>query len=263
MTFPLPLRSPLWRRASRVVERDLLVYRRIWWVLVSGLVEAPLYLLSLGFGVGALVGTLTANGHRVSYASFVAPALMASAAMSGALVDSTFNLFEEIRYLRIYDSVLGTPLDVINIVLGENAWAVLRGLIYAIPFGVLMALLQLTSVSAALLAIPVASFVSFAFAGSGCFAMTFAFRWEDLEFIELARMPVFLFSATFYPVSLYPGPLRVLAELSPLTRGVDLMRSLTLHSLGWNMAIDAAYLLAVGTIGLVAASRRLSRQLRT
>src|SRR3990170_517045 len=81
-------------RAGRLVERNILVYRRIWLVLVSGFFEPLFYLLGIGFGIGSLVGTVPGlEGQALSYAAFVAPAMMASSAMNGAIYDSTFNVF--------------------------------------------------------------------------------------------------------------------------------------------------------------------------
>jgi lipooligosaccharide transport system permease protein len=240
----------------------VLQYRRLWWVLASGLFEPFFYLLGIGFGVGSLVGAVALGGGRtVGYAVFVAPALMASTAMNGAIYDATFNLFFKLNYAKTYDAVLATPLGVRDIAVGEMAWSLLRGAIYAAGFVAVMALLGLLASPWAALSIPAAVLVSFAFAGAGSAATTFMRSWQDFDLVNLALIPLFLFSATFYPITVYPEPLRSLVALSPLYHGVDLLRSLTTGAIGPSALLDVAYLLLMGAAGLAVTSRRLQRLL--
>ena len=119
---------PFAPRADRLVERNVMNYRRTWLVLVSGFLEPLFYLLGIGFGIGALVGTVTGpNGVTIPYSVFVAPGLLASSAMNGAIYDSTFNLFFKLRYAKTYDAILSTPLGINDIAVGEIAWALIRG----------------------------------------------------------------------------------------------------------------------------------------
>ncbi|MBO0683205.1 MAG: ABC transporter permease [Candidatus Dormibacteraeota bacterium] len=255
----LPL--PVGRRADRVLERHITRYRRLWLFFTTGVVEPVFYLLAIGFGVGGLVGTVSLGGHAFSYPVFVAPALMASAAMNGAIMDSTFGLFYKLKYAKTYDAMLATPIAVDDIALGEVAWSVMRGLIYSSAFIVLMAALRLVVSPWALLAVPAAALVGFTFAAVGCAGATFLRSWNDFDILMLILLPLFLFSATFYPVTVYPPPVRVLVELTPLYRSVDLLRALTTGSLGWSMVADVVYLLALGGLGLAVTGRRLGRLL--
>ena len=132
-----PGRDP---RRSRLVERNVMVYRRTWIVLVSGFFEPVFYLLAIGFGLGGLVGPVVLpGGQTVPYAVFVAPGLLASSAMNGAIYDSTFNIFFKLRYAKTYDAMLSTPMAVPDVAVGEIAWALIRGTLYAIGFLVAMA----------------------------------------------------------------------------------------------------------------------------
>jgi lipooligosaccharide transport system permease protein len=159
--------------------------------------------------------------------------------------------------------MLATPVGVADIAAGEVIWALARGAIYGTAFLLVMLVVGLVMSPWAILAVPGAVLIGFAFASIGCAATSFARNWQDFDLILLFQMPIFLFSATFYPASIYPGPIRVLAEISPLTRGVDLLRGLTTGLLSPTMAIDAAYLIALGLVGIAITSRRLGRVLLT
>ena len=116
------------RRAARLIERNVMVYRRIWMILVSGFFEPLFYLLSIGVGIGKLVGDVTLpDGQAIEYTAFVAPALLASSAMNGAVYESTMNVFDKLKWRKIYDAILATPVGAGDIALGEIGWALLRG----------------------------------------------------------------------------------------------------------------------------------------
>jgi lipooligosaccharide transport system permease protein len=247
------------RHAFRLVERNFLVFRhsRGWLVILSGFFEPLLYLAGIGFGVGALVG----NVGTVRYSVFVAPALMASSAMNGAVNETTFNMFYKLRYLKLYDTVLSTPLRILDVALGEVIWALMRSAAYSAGFVVVMALLGLVVSPWAALAAPAALLISIAFAGAGVATTTFMRSWQDFAAVQIVLLPLFLFSGTFYPVSSYPGPLRVVVELTPLYHGVHMLRGLTTGDVGAAILLDALYLGAMGLICVVVASRRLDRLL--
>ena len=130
------------RRSLRLIERNLYVYKHGWMVLLSGFFEPLFYLLGIGFGLGALIGTIPGpGGQPISYQLFVAPALLASAAMNGAINESTFNFFFKLNYNKTFTSILSTPLSPGDIAVGELGWALIRGGLYAIGFmGVMLVL---------------------------------------------------------------------------------------------------------------------------
>ncbi len=250
------------RRAQRLVERNLMVYRRTWIIILSGFFEPLLYLFGIGYGVGSLVGRVQdAGGHMVGYAVFVAPALMATAAMNGAIFDSTFNLFEKIKYRRTYDAILATPVTTGDVALGEVTWAVMRGSIYSTGFIVVIVALRLVASPTAILALPAAVLIGFTFAAVGTAITTFIRKWEDFDLVQLALVPLFLFSATFFPITAYPHPVQLIVQLTPLYHGVDLIRGLTTGTLGPQMLVDIAYLAVLGLAGLAVTSRRLNKLL--
>lgn len=248
---------------SRVVlERNFVVSRRVWRVMLSGFVEPVVYLLSLGIGLGALIGQVPVDGGRsVPYPVFVAPALLAASAMNGAVYDSTFNVFWKLKYGKIYDAQLATPLGPRDVAIGEVAWAQLRGGLYAAMFVVVMLLAGVLTSWWALLALPAAAVVGLAFAGVGMAATTFMRSWQDFDLVNLAILPMFLFSATFYPLSTYPDSVQWVVRLTPLYHAVSLIRALTLGMVGWGVLGHLLYLSAMGLVGLVIAARRLERLL--
>jgi lipooligosaccharide transport system permease protein len=246
-----------------LMHRNLLFYRRGWVFFLTGLFEPVLYLFSIGVGVGAMVAGFRFNGVEVSYTDFVAPAMLATAAMNGAVIDSTFNVFFKLKFLKVYDAVLATPMGPGDIARGEVAWAVLRGAIYSAAFLVIMVLMGLVGSWWGVLALPAAVLVGFAFAGTGMALTTFMRSWQDFELIQLAIMPMFLFSATFFPITAYDGALRWVIEATPLYRGVVLIRELCTGLVTIDSAISVVYLLVMGLVGTTIASRRLGRLLLT
>lgn len=253
---------PFAPRAGRLVERNVMNYRRTWIVLVSGFFEPLFYLLGIGFGIGALVGNVTGpDGNPISYGVFVAPGLLASSAMNGAIYDSTFNIFFKLRYAKTYDAVLSTPLGINDIAVGEITWALIRGALYAIGFLAVMLLLGLVRSPWIILALPAALLIGFAFAAVGMAATTWVRSWTDFDYIFVVTLPLFLFSSTFYPLSVYPEPLRTIVELTPLSRCIDLLRSLALGQIEPVLLVDIGYLALMGGIGLWVVSRRLDKLL--
>ena len=252
--LPLPMAG---RHAPRIIERNLMVYRRTWIVLFSGFFEPLFYLLGLGYGLGQIIGTV----DGVPYAAFVAPALLATSAMNGAIYDSTFNLFYKLKYAKTYDAMLATPLGVADVAVGEVTWALTRGAIYAVGFMAVMLLLGLVRSPLALLAVPASLLIGFAAAGLGTAATTFVRKWQDFDLVFVITLPLFLFSATFFPITTYSEPLRTFVELTPLYRGIHLLRDLSAGVLEPSMLLDAGYLLALGMVGATITSRRLGRLL--
>ncbi|MGO9877685.1 MAG: ABC transporter permease [Acidimicrobiia bacterium] len=250
------------QRPWRLVERNALAYRRTWVVFLSGFLEPVLFLLSIGIGVGKLVGKLPFDGHTVDYKLFVAPGLLASAAMNGSLLDTTFNFFIKFKYSHTYDAILATPVGTGDVATGEVVWALMRGAIYSSAFLLTMVAFGLVRSWWALLVVPVAVLIGFAFAGAGLAATTFMRSWVDFDYVTLALVPLFLFSATFFPLSQYPAGLQAVIRITPLYQGVVLERSLVLGDLQWMLVVHAAYLAVMGAVGLRIAARRIGRLLQ-
>ncbi len=259
-----PLTWPSVGRAARMVQRNLLVYKHAWMVIFTGFFEPLFYLLSIGVGLGAMVPDI----GGVSYTAFVAPGLLASSCMNGAITDGFFNIFFKLHYQKTYDGILATPMRVPDVALGEMLWALTRGSIYAGGFLIVVLALGelwgpriLLSGSAAL-AFPAAVLVAASFSSMAICLTSVIRKVEDFDFVMgLVVMPMFLFSGIFFPVSQMPAGVRWIFELVPLFHAVELLRALTTGNIGPRIVWDLSYLVIGGTLAFVVAMRRLERAL--
>jgi lipooligosaccharide transport system permease protein len=245
-------------RSLRMVERNLMVYRQVWGVLVSGFFEPLFYLFSVTVGLGDLVGDIElGSGDVVSYATFVAPALLAASAMNGPVFEA-FGIFFKLKYAKTYDGVLATPVSPHDIAVGEITWSQMRGALYAAAFVIVMLLMGLVESPWGILALPGAMLIGLAFGAVGMAATTYMRSWQDFDLITLVTMPMFLFSATFYPLTVYPEWLQTVARFSPLYHAVDMLRAFTLGTLDWSILGHIAVLLSMVAVGLIVSGRRIS-----
>jgi lipooligosaccharide transport system permease protein len=246
-------------RGLRLIERHARLYRRMWLLIVAGAAEPLFYMLSVGVGIGGLIGTVTGpGGQPVPYREYVAPGLLAVSALNGALNDSTFNIFGRLKFDKLYDAVLTTPLGAQDVALAEIGWAVLRGVVYSVTFLIVIAAMGLVVSPWAILALPGAALISFATAALGVSLTTYMKSWQDFDYVLLVAVPLFLFSGTFYPLSVYPHVVGVIVEWTPLYQGVVILRDLVLGVPSPDLAWRAAYLLAIGVAGLALAGRRMA-----
>jgi lipooligosaccharide transport system permease protein len=250
-------------RAHRIWERNYLVYRRVWKVILTGFIEPVFYLLSIGIGIGELVEQVPGpGGVPVDYTAFVAPALMAASAMNGTVLETTFNIFFRLKFEKTYDGILTTPMASRDIAIGEIGWALVRGALYATAFFAVMVVMGLTESWWAIFTVPGAVLIGFAFGSVGLAATTFMRSWQDFDIVSLVTMPLFLFSATFYPLEVYPPAIQPFIRLSPLYHGTEMLRAFSLGVIDWTLAGHIAFLLVMGLIGAFVASRRLDGLLR-
>jgi lipooligosaccharide transport system permease protein len=241
--------------------RNYIAYRGAWWLFVTGFLEPVFYLFSIGVGVGQLVTGFEVNGQVIPYAEFVAPGMLAASAMNGSLLDSTFNFFFKLKYNKLFDQMLATPLTTADVARGELTWSLLRGGIYSLAFLLVMVAMGLVGSWWAVLAVPAALLIGFAFGGA-CMALTTYMRsWQDFEYVTLGTLPLFLFSATFFPLTAFPAAVQWVVEATPLYRGVVLCRELTTGEVTWASGVSVVYLVAMGVVGLLIVGRRLDKLL--
>jgi lipooligosaccharide transport system permease protein len=257
--------SPLGRLdgTGLLVMRNYITYKTSWKLFLTGFLEPVFYLFSIGIGVGKLIPGFEVNGHSIPYAEFVAPGMLAASAFNGALMDSTFNVFFKLKYEKLYDQLLVTPLTTGDIASGEIVWGQLRGASYSAAFLLVMWALGLVHSWWALLAFPATLLIGFAFSAVCMGLTTWMTSWQDFDKITLAQLPLFLFSGTFFPVTAFHGVLRWVVEATPLYRGVVLCRELTTGVITWESGVSVVYLVAMGLIGLAVVRRRLDALLLT
>ena len=258
IVLPWRVAPPVGGGARRLLARNARAAAHVWWVPLSGLAEPVFYLLSIGIGIGKLVGGIQGPGGRTyAYGVYVAPALLAAAAMNGAIFECTFNVYFKLKYARVYDAVLATPMRAVDVARGEIATALARGLTYSTAFVVMMSALGDVNSAWAALAMPAALLIGFAFAAVAMAATTYMRGWTDFDFVNLTLLPLFLFSTTFYPLSTYPRWLQIVVECTPLFHGVVLERGLTLGVVGPYLLWHVLYLAVMGLAGLTIAGRRI------
>ncbi|GAB2837368.1 ABC transporter permease [Actinoallomurus bryophytorum] len=251
-------------RAWTMVERNLMIYRHTWPVILAEIFEPLLYLLAFGVGIGALVGHVPGlGGASVTYPEFVAPALLATAAMNGAMNETTFNMYGKLTADKTYESILTTPMSVRSVALGEVCWALLRGALVSTAFLAVVSVLGLVHSPAALLIVPSALLIGFTFASIGLVVVTLLRGHEDFQLIQLVMLPMFLFATTFFPLNVYPRPVQVFVEILPLYHSIELTRATFLGTGGLHLVIAVVYLAALGTVALAVGVHRLERTLRT
>jgi lipooligosaccharide transport system permease protein len=245
-----------------IIERNVMVYRRTWMILFSGFFEPLFYLFFFVYPLQKFIGDVTFEGETVEYAAFVAPALLASSAMNGAFYDAT-NVFWKLRYQKVYESILSTPVGPKDVAVGETLWAVVRAMLYAVAFLLVIVLLGLVDSPWAILALPACFVIGFAFAGAGIAAITFMRTWKDFDLIQLVMLPMFMFSATFYPITVYPTVIEWAVRCLPLYQGIELVRALTTGTVGPLQVVNVVYLLGMGFLGLAISGRRIDKLLLT
>lgn len=245
-------------RPQVLLERGWLAFRSSTWVPVfTGFVEPVLFLLAFGYGMGNLVGDISMSSTNIDYTMFIAPGLLATSAMNGAIYDSTWNVFWKLNESKLYKTMLSTPLGPLDIALGEITWALLRGLVYSIGFLTVVTVLGLTPSFWAVLAIPAASLVAFGFASFGMAITSFFKTYQQMGFVNFVLLPMTLFSGSLYPISIYPDWLEKLIMALPLWHGIELVRAFWFGNINSGIFIHILYFIVMIIIGLFVTSRRL------
>ena len=247
-------------RSRVVLERSWIQFKSsAWMVVASGFIEPLLNLVVFGFGVGQFIGDIKLeNGISVSYASYVVPGLLASAAMMGAIMDATWNVFFKIHESRLYHAMLATSLGPMDVALGEISWALLRGALYSTAFMVVVTPLGLIKSWWGILAIPAGALIGFGFAAIGMACTSYMTSFQHMGLINIVLLPITLFSGSFFPLSLLPGWLEVIIRWTPLTQGIDLMRMLTLGTIDASIFIHLIYFTLFIAGGLFFTTKRLN-----
>ena len=250
-------------RFSRVWYRNMLVYRKIWFVnFLVPLFEPLLYLAAFGVGMSALIGHVRYNGEEISYTVFIAPALLAITVMYNAFFENTYTSFVRMYYQKTFDAMMATPLSLEDIIAGEIVWGATKSVIATAIMLVVIGSLGLVYFPHGLLILPLSFLGGLAF---GTVGMIFTGIVPSIDMFNLPIFlfitPMFLFSGTFFPTSTLPGWAQTISSALPLTHLVNLCRSFCLGELSAENGLSVAYLIVMVVllfpVALVLMRRRL------
>jgi len=247
-------------RSHVILERSLVALKSSnWFPVVSGFLEPLLYLFSFGYGVGTLIGDIqVSNGQVVSYAMFIAPGLLATSAMNGAIYDSTWNVYFKLHEGKIYHGMLATSLGPLDVALGEILTALIRGFAYAVGFMAVATPMGLIPSWWGVLAIPAAVLIAFGFASIGMAITSYFKSYQQMGLINISLLPIFLFSGSFYPLSVFPDWAQIIIKTLPLWHAIELIRSLSLGIINFSLLGHIAYFAVMIVAGLFFTTRRLN-----
>lgn len=247
-------------RSHVILERSLVALKSSnWFPVVSGFLEPLLYLFSFGYGVGTLIGDIqVSNGQVVSYAMFIAPGLLATSAMNGAIYDSTWNVYFKLHEGKIYHGMLATSLGPLDVALGEILTALLRGFAYAVGFMAVATPMGLIPSWWGILAIPAAVLIAFGFASIGMAITSYFKSYQQMGLINISLLPIFLFSGSFYPLSVFPDWAQIIIKTLPLWHAIEMIRNLSLGIINISLLGHIAYFLVMVVVGLFFTTKRLN-----
>lgn len=250
--------------AARMVQRNAMVYRHVWRGSVfSSFLQPTLFLIAMGLGLGAMVD---AGGARlpggVSYAEFLAPGLLAAAAMQVAAFESAWPVLAKMMWERNYEAVLATPMSVSDVIFGELGWMAIRITTAGAAFVVVMTAFGIPRSAAVLLVIPVAALTGLSFAAPiMAYSATLKHSNPFNVLFRFVITPLFLFSGVFVPVDRLPEPVARAAWFTPLFHGVELARGFTLDAVPASWPIHLAFLMTLSAVGAAAAHRTFRKRL--
>jgi lipooligosaccharide transport system permease protein len=178
--------------------------------------------------------------------------------MMGAIMDSTWNIYFKIHEQRLFHAMLATSLGPMDVALGEIAWALGRGLMYSTAFMIVVTPLGLVESWWALLAVPAGAVIGFGFAAIGMALTSYMKSYQHLSWINIALLPITLFSGSFFPLSILPNWLANIMYWTPLTQGIELMRALTLGTVDASIFVHLIYFAVFVACGLYFTTRRLN-----
>lgn len=250
-------------RALRVWQRDADVFQSTILVnFIPPLLEPVLYILAFGFGLGSLVGEVSYQGRDLSYLRFMVPGVLSVAVMFWSYFENTYSSFVRMYYQQTFDAIVATPLLVEDVIVGEWLWGTTKAVMASTIMLIMISFFGLVSYPTALLVIPVGVLGGLLFAALGLITTSLVPQIDSFNIATFVLIfPMFLFSGTFFPISVYPDWLEAIVEVTPLYRGVHMLRSFSTGEVGPMVLVDIAYLALMGLVGVAITARRLRRLL--
>jgi lipooligosaccharide transport system permease protein len=255
--FELPLLS---NRMWKVWHRNKDVFMKTYKVnFIPPLLEPILYLFALGFGVGSFIDVI----EGMSYPQFIAPALISISIMNSAFFECTYGSYVRMYYQKTFDAIIATPLSIEEVITGELLWGATRSLIYATIVLIVIAAFGLIELPSGLLIIPFSFIAGFLFATIGMCFTAISPNINSLSYPTfLFITPMFLFSGTFFPLSLLPESIQYFAlAVLPLTHVVSIVRALTLANFSGFLLVSFAWIVLVSLVLFVLSVNLMKRRL--
>lgn len=248
------------RGSLRIWSRNLLVFKKNLKVnALPPFVEPLLYLGAIGFGIGSYVSDV----EGMPFVRFIAPAILAASVMNASFFECAYGTFVRMYYQKAFDAIMATPLSLREIIIGEILWGATRGVITAGAILLILSLLGLVDLPQSLLVIPLAFLAGLLFAAIAACFTALSPSIDSLSYPSLLYIaPMFLFSGTFFPISLLPGPLQVFALIAlPLTHVVSLCRGITVGAAMPLWPVHLAWILGGIIVAVFLAIRLFERRL--
>jgi lipooligosaccharide transport system permease protein len=247
------------REAARVAGRNARVFSKLWkGSLLPQFLDPLFYLVALGFGLGTYIASI--NG--VPYKDFIAPGLIASAAMWSASFECTYNVYLRMNETKLYDAILATPIEVPDLVAGDLAWSALRASVYGTVFLIVVTAFGLIDSWWALAIPPLVMIGGLAFS---TIAYTFTALIPRIDlysyFFTLGITPMFLFSGIFFPFDRLPAIAEGVAWFTPLYHMVEITRELATGAPGPDVILNAVVLLVISAALFAIPVRAVRRRL--
>ena len=248
----------------RVLERETVVFRRMWWGSLGFAIVAPvLFLGAIGLGLGGMVDERTGDVSGLPYLQFITPGLLVGAAMQAAAGDSLWPVMGGFKWIGNFKGMVATPVAPSDVYGGRVIWTAVRTALYASVFLCIATVVGGVRSPWGVLGIGVAALCALAFAAPMT-AFT-ATQEDDSLFpviMQLCIIPLFLFSGIFFPIEELPSWLQSAVRLSPLWHAVELARSATTGTVDWGQAaVHLAVLLGLVTVGWAWGTRSFTRRL--
>jgi lipooligosaccharide transport system permease protein len=181
-----------------------------------------LYLVALGFGLGAFVKEI--NG--IPYMHFIAPGIIASSSMFATVSECTYGTYVRMTYQKTFDAILATPVNVSDLVAGEIMWGATKSMLYGTIVAFVISAFGLVDSFKIILAIPILFVSGLIFAEIAVIAVAIVPGIDSFSyFFTLLVTPSFLFSGIFFPLDTLPPLVSQIAFFTPLYHLVNVCRS--------------------------------------
>ncbi|KCZ72723.1 putative permease [Candidatus Methanoperedens nitroreducens] len=221
--------------------------------------QPVLYLLALGFGVGAFVDEI----DGMSYPRFIAPALIAISIMNTSFFECTFASYVRMYYQKTFDAIIATPISIEEVIAGELLWGATRSTINTVIILPVLAAFGVIEFPSSLLVIPFSFIAGLLFATIGMCFTAISPNIDSLNYPTfLFITPMFLFSGTFFPLSLLPVSLQYFAIAAlPLTHVVIIVRSLTFADPSGFIPVSLAWIILFSLIFFILSINLMKKRL--